>query len=88
MITENTVSSDEVEIEAPAALVWQVLVDFPRYGEWNTFCPRAEATLAIEAGLCAEDLALTVHTHPTLAETVMEAAEDVHGLAIHIYNPK
>ncbi len=48
----------------------------------------AEAALAIEAGLCAEDLALTVHTHPTLAETVMEAAEDVHGLAVHIYNPK
>ena len=48
----------------------------------------AEATLAIEAGLCAEDLALTVHTHPTVAETVMEAAEDVHGMAVHIYNPK
>lgn len=48
----------------------------------------AEAALAIEAGLSAEDLALTVHTHPTLAETLMEAAEDVHGLAVHIYNPK
>ena len=48
----------------------------------------AEAALAIEAGLCAEDLALTVHTHPTLSETLMEAAEDVHGIAVHIYNPK
>jgi dihydrolipoamide dehydrogenase len=48
----------------------------------------AEGALALEAGLAAEDLALTVHTHPTLAETLMEAAEDVHGLAIHIYNPK
>jgi dihydrolipoamide dehydrogenase len=47
----------------------------------------AEATLAIEAGLTAEDLALTVHSHPTLAETVMEAAEDIHHLAVHIYNP-
>ncbi len=47
----------------------------------------AEATLAIEAGLTAEDLALTVHSHPTLSETVMEAAEDLHHLAIHIYNP-
>ncbi|MSR75519.1 MAG: dihydrolipoyl dehydrogenase [Planctomycetes bacterium] len=47
----------------------------------------AEAALAIEAGLSAEDLALTVHTHPTLAETMMEAAEDVHNLAVHIYNP-
>jgi dihydrolipoamide dehydrogenase len=48
----------------------------------------AEAALAIEAGLSSEDLALTVHTHPTLAESMMEAAEDVHGLAVHIYNPK
>lgn len=46
-----------------------------------------EAALAIEAGLTAEDLALTVHTHPTLSETVMEAAEDTHNLAVHIYNP-
>lgn len=49
MITENTVSSDEVEIDAPAALVWEVLVDFAAYGEWNTFCPAAEATLALDS---------------------------------------
>lgn len=45
----------------------------------------AEATLAIEMGATAEDLSLTVHTHPTLPETMMEAAEAVHGLAIHIF---
>ena len=45
----------------------------------------AEATLAIELGATAEDLALTVHTHPTLPEALMEAAEAVHGKAIHIY---
>lgn len=43
----------------------------------------AEATLAIEMGATAEDLALTVHAHPTLSEGIMEAAEAVHGLAIH-----
>lgn len=48
----------------------------------------AEAALAIEMGACAEDLALTVHTHPTLPETLMEAAEAVHGQAIHIYQGK
>lgn len=42
-----------------------------------------EATLAIELGATAEDIALTVHTHPTLPEALMEAAEAVHGLAIH-----
>ncbi|MGH7389962.1 MAG: dihydrolipoyl dehydrogenase [Candidatus Rokuibacteriota bacterium] len=35
----------------------------------------AEAALAIEAALTAEDLALTIHAHPTLAESLMEAAE-------------
>lgn len=45
----------------------------------------AEAALGIEMGATAEDIALTVHTHPTLPETLMEAAEAVHGLAIHIY---
>jgi dihydrolipoamide dehydrogenase len=35
----------------------------------------AEAALAVESALLAEDLALTIHTHPTLSETLMEAAE-------------
>ena len=35
----------------------------------------AEAALAIEAALTVEDLAATIHTHPTLSETLMEAAE-------------
>jgi dihydrolipoamide dehydrogenase len=48
----------------------------------------AEAALAIEAGLAAEDVALTVHAHPTLAESMMEVAEAVHGKAIHIFQPK
>ena len=48
----------------------------------------AEATFAIEMGATAEDIALTVHSHPTLAESLMEAAEAVHGKAIHIFNPK
>ena len=48
----------------------------------------AEAALAIEAGLTSEDVALTVHAHPTLAESMMEVAEAVHGKAIHIFQPK
>jgi dihydrolipoamide dehydrogenase len=35
----------------------------------------AEATLALEAALTAEDVALTIHAHPTLSESLMEAAE-------------
>ncbi len=43
----------------------------------------AEAALAVKNRLTAKDLAATVHAHPTLAEAVMEAAENVHGLSIH-----
>jgi len=48
----------------------------------------AEACLAIEMGALAEDLALTVHTHPTLSEAVMEAAKAARGEALHILNKR
>ena len=48
----------------------------------------AEAALAIELGATAEDLARTIHAHPTLPETLMEAAEAVHGMAVHIFQGK
>ncbi len=41
MITETAVYSDEVMIEAPVELVWQILLDFDNYEQWNTFCPSA-----------------------------------------------
>jgi dihydrolipoamide dehydrogenase len=43
----------------------------------------AEATLALEMGATAEDIALTVHAHPTLSETLMECAEAFYGHATH-----
>ena len=48
----------------------------------------AEGVLAIEMGATAEDLKLTIHPHPTLSETVMEAAEVFFGQATHVYRPK
>ncbi len=44
----------------------------------------SEAALAIEMGARLEDIALTIHPHPTLGETMMEAAEAAMGHAIHI----
>ncbi|TKD71815.1 dihydrolipoyl dehydrogenase [Pseudalkalibacillus hwajinpoensis] len=44
----------------------------------------AELGLAIEAGMTAEDIALTIHAHPTLGEITMEAAEVALGTPIHI----
>jgi dihydrolipoamide dehydrogenase len=48
----------------------------------------AEAALAIEMGATAEDIARTIHAHPTLPEAMMEAAEAVHGAAVHIFQKK
>ena len=45
-----------------------------------------EAVFAVEMGANAEDIALTIHAHPTLTETIMEAAEGVLGHAIHMIN--
>jgi dihydrolipoamide dehydrogenase len=46
----------------------------------------AEAVVAIEMGATVEDVALCMHPHPTFSESVMEAAEALHGRAIHIIN--
>lgn len=44
----------------------------------------AELTLAIESGMNAEDIALTIHSHPSLAEVTMDAAELALGMPIHL----
>ena len=46
----------------------------------------AEATLAVQNGLTLEQLDLTIHAHPTLPESIMEAALAAQGRAIHIAN--
>jgi len=46
----------------------------------------SEAMLAVEMTASVEDLALTVHPHPTLGEAMMEASAAALGQAIHIAN--
>jgi dihydrolipoamide dehydrogenase len=48
----------------------------------------SEAVLAIELGAQLEDLAATIHPHPTLSEALAEAAEVALQRAIHIYHPR
>jgi|TARA_Y100000310_G_scaffold208219_1_gene208773 dihydrolipoamide dehydrogenase len=48
----------------------------------------SEAALAIKMNATLEDIALTIHPHPTLSESLMEAAEVTMGKAINILNPK
>jgi len=48
----------------------------------------AEGVLAIEMAALASDVAMTIHPHPTLSETVMESAEVFFGTSTHVYRPK
>jgi dihydrolipoamide dehydrogenase len=48
----------------------------------------SEGALAIEMGATAKDLAHVIHPHPTLSETIMEAADVFYGECAHIYKPK
>jgi dihydrolipoamide dehydrogenase len=48
----------------------------------------AEGVLAVEMGASARDVALTIHPHPTLSETIMEAAELFFGQSTHLYRPR
>jgi dihydrolipoamide dehydrogenase len=43
-----------------------------------------EIALAMQAGATVQHLAWMIHAHPTFAEGIMEAAEDVEGMAIHV----
>ena len=48
----------------------------------------AEGVLAVEMAALATDLKLSIHPHPTLSETMMEAAEVFFGQSTHVYKPK
>jgi len=48
----------------------------------------AEGALAVEMAALASDLRLTIHPHPTLSETIMEAAETFFGQSLHVYAAK
>lgn len=48
----------------------------------------AEGVLAVEMAALATDLRLSIHPHPTLSETVMEAADVFFGQSTHIYRPR
>jgi dihydrolipoamide dehydrogenase len=48
----------------------------------------AEGVLAVEMAALATDLKLSIHPHPTMSETLMEAAEVFFGESTHVYRPK
>ena len=48
----------------------------------------AEGVLAVEMASVVSDLKLTIHPHPTLSETLMEAAEVFFGQSTHLHRPR
>jgi dihydrolipoamide dehydrogenase len=48
----------------------------------------SEGVLAVEMGANASDVKFSIHPHPTLSETLMEAAEVFFGQATHVYRPR
>ncbi len=70
-------------VDAKTGRILGVGIAGPRAGELIT-----EGVLAIEMAALASDLELTIHPHPTLSETVMEAAEMFAGQSTHYYKPK
>jgi dihydrolipoamide dehydrogenase len=70
-------------IDPETELVLGVGITGPGAGELIS-----EGVLAVEMGALAGDVRLTIHPHPTLSETVMEAADVFYGESTHIYRPK
>ncbi|MBP6717229.1 MAG: dihydrolipoyl dehydrogenase [Acidobacteria bacterium] len=48
----------------------------------------AEGVVAVEMAALATDLKMSIHPHPTLSETMMEAAEVFFGQSVHVFRPK
>jgi len=69
-------------VDAKSGRILGVGIAGPRAGELIT-----EGVLAVEMAALASDLELSIHPHPTLSETVMEAAEMFEGQSTHYYKP-
>jgi hypothetical protein len=65
----NVARSDKIEINAPASVVWNILTDLKRYGEWNPFCIKAESTLAMGAPV---NMSITSTWNPGEVSQVVE----------------
>ncbi len=80
---DNTLGFVKIAFEENGGLVRGVEIVGP-----DANAEIAEAALAIEMGATVEDLADTIHPHPTYSEAIMEAAEDALGRGIHFFRPR
>jgi len=67
-----TVRSDIVEIAAPAAVVWDILTNFPAYGEWNAMTPAITGEAAQDAKIIMKTWHELLNQYLTLHYDIME----------------
>jgi uncharacterized protein YndB with AHSA1/START domain len=75
------VIDQDLEIDAPAELVWQVLTDFARYGEWNPFCVECATTLKPGDAI---RMKVILTGKPQEVEEVVESCTTGRGFAYHM----
>lgn len=80
---DRTEGFTKMIIEKESEIVLGVAMVGPNAGDMIS-----EGALAIEMGATVKDIALTIHPHPTLSESMMEAAEMFFGHCTHLYKPK
>lgn len=82
MMHSNTTGFIKVVGDADTNLLLGVHAAGPNVSELAS-----EVALAIEMGATVEDLALTIHPHPTMSESLSEVADSLMGSCVHIYQP-
>jgi uncharacterized protein YndB with AHSA1/START domain len=83
MITENSVSSEEITINAPAQVVWDVILDFDNYGLWNTFCPGMKGEPVIGSPL---EMQVDMGDGPQLQVEYVTKIEPIHTIVWSMEN--
>lgn len=83
MITENSVSSEEIVINAPAQVVWDIILDFDNYGLWNTFCPGMKGKPEVGSPL---EMMVDMGNGPQLQVEYVTKIEPIHTVVWSMEN--
>ena len=83
MITANSVSSEEIVINAPAQVVWDVILDFDNYGLWNTFCPGMKGKPVVGSPL---EMMVDMGNGPQLQVEYVTKVEPIHTIVWSMEN--
>jgi uncharacterized protein YndB with AHSA1/START domain len=83
MITETSVSSEEIIINAPAQVVWDVIVDFANYGLWNTFCPSMKGEPVVGSPV---EMQVDMGNGPQLQVEYVTKVEPIHAIVWSMEN--